>query len=108
MAKISSSLKKINAEKVIGLVCLTVTLLLPSLAFADLNGGLSTTKSNLDTIKNWAMTFAGVGAVLYLLFKAVQAWQGRCEWGEFGMAVFYVALAGGSVTIAAWAFSLFA
>lgn len=108
MAKISSSLKKINAEKVIGLVCLTVPLLLPSLAFADLNGGLSQGKSALDTVKNWLMAAAGTAAVIYLLFKAIQAWQGRCEWGEFGMAVFYVALAGGAVTIANWAFSLFA
>ena len=86
-----------------------LALVLPNEAFAGgLSGGLSNAKSSLDTIKTWLMAAAGVAAVIYLLFKAVQAWQGRCEWGEFGMSVFYVALAGGAVTIANWAFTLFA
>lgn len=98
-----------HGSKVLGLSLLCALILLPTFAMAGgLSGGLSTAKSNLDTIKTWLMTAAGVAAVIYLLFKAVQAWQGRCEWGEFGMAVFYVALAGGAVTIANWAFTLFA
>lgn len=105
---VKNMIAKHNSKFVLlSIVCAFV--LVPSLAQAGgLSGGLSTAKSNLDTIKTWLMTAAGVAAVIYLLFKAVQAWQGRCEWGEFGMAVFYVALAGGAVTIANWAFTLFA
>ena len=102
-------MKQLNVKRGISLLgVFSLALLFSHPAFADLQGGLSTAKSNLDTIKTWLMTAAGVAAVIYLLYKAVQAWQGRCEWGEFGMAVFYVALAGGAVTIANWAFSLFA
>ena len=91
-----------------GVAIVIFLLTMPELAFASLDGGLATAKSNLEKIKTWLMSVAGVAAVIYLLFKAVQAWQGRCEWGEFGMAVFYVALAGGAVTIANWAFGMFA
>lgn len=105
----TQNIVKKNSENLVwGAFVACALMLLPALSFADLNGGLTTAKSNLDTIKTWAMLFAGTGAIIYLLVKAVQAWQGRCEWGEFGMSVFYVALAGGAVTIAGWAYSLFA
>ena len=94
--------------KFTSIAILAFVMLMPSLAFADLAGGLSEANTTLNTIKTWLYTAAGVAAVIYLLFKALQAWQGRCEWGEFGMAVFYVALAGGAITLANWAFSVFA
>ena len=98
-----------HSGKFAGLAVLCALILLPTVASAGgLSGGLSDAKSNLDTLKTWLMLAAGTGAVIYLLVKAVQAWQGRCEWGEFGMAVFWVALAGGAATLAAWAFKLFA
>lgn len=98
-----------RGAKFTGLAVLCALILLPTLAMAGgLTGGLSEAKSNLDTLKTWLMLAAGTGAVVYLLIKAVQAWQGRSDWGEFGMAVFWVALAGGAATLANWAFSIFA
>ena len=81
-------------------------LALPSVATAGLQGGLNTVKTQVETIKNAALTIGGIAAIIYLLWKAVQAWQGRCDWGEFGMSVAYVALAGAAATIAGWAWTL--
>lgn len=93
-----------------GLFALGVVALiaLPSVAMAagGLQGGLNTVKTQVETIKNAALTIGGIAAVIYLLWKAIQAWQGRCDWGEFGMSVAYVALAGAAATIAGWAWTL--
>ncbi len=78
----------------------------PALAAGGLQGGLNTVKTQVETIKNAALTIGGIAAIIYLLWKAIQAWQGRCDWGEFGMSVAYVALAGAAATIAGWAWTL--
>lgn len=76
----------------------------PSIAMAaGLQGGIDDATSAAKTIVNGAMTIAGVVAIIYILWKAIQLWQGRCDWGEFGMAIGYVAIAGGAVTLANWA-----
>lgn len=61
-----------------GLIALGIAALvaLPSVAMASggLQGGLNTVKTQLETIKGAALTIGGVAAVIYLLWKAVQAW----------------------------------
>ena len=79
-----------------------------ALASGKLSGGLNEAQSNLTLIKTWGISIAGVGAVVYLLWKAIEAWRGRGDWGDFGMAVVHVALAGAAATLAAWAFGVFA
>lgn len=84
-----------------------IAFLLPTSAFADLTGGLSKAQSNIQTVVTSAMTIAGIAAGGYLLWKAVQAWQGRCEITEFLMSAFWVAVAGGSILFAAFLFGVF-
>lgn len=89
---------------------LAFTLLFSQLALASgkLQGGLNEAQSNLTAIKTWGITIAGVGAIVYLLWKGVETWRGRGDWGDFGMAVVHVALAGAAATLAGWAFGVFA
>ena len=79
-----------------------------ALASGKLQGGLNEAQNNLTMIKTWGITIAGVGAIVYLLWKGVETWRGRGDWGDFGMAVVHVALAGAAATLAGWAFGVFA
>lgn len=89
-----------------GLVALSAVALfaIPE-AHADLAGGLNKAESMATMLRDRLFQIAGFVAAVYLLWKAVQAWQGRCDWGEFAMAVVYVAIAGGSVALAGWAWT---
>lgn len=73
----------------------------------DLVGGINSAKSTVDSAITAIMAFVGILAGGYLLWKALDAWQGRSDWKEFGMAVVYVAIAGGSVMLATWAWEFF-
>lgn len=76
-------------------------------ASADLMGGINTTKSIAQELQTGMMAIGGVIAVIYLLWKALEAWRGRCDWGEFALSVGYVAVAGASVALAGWAWDVF-
>lgn len=84
----------------------TVVAIEPALA-DQLDTGIKTVTTGAEKIKTAILSVAGIAAVIYLLWKAIQAWQGRCEWGEFAFSVLYVALAGGAAVIANWAWGLF-
>lgn len=86
-------------------VCAFLMTIMP--ASADLNGGISKATSVADQIKTGMLTIGGIIAVIYLLWKALEAWRGRCDWGEFAMSVGYVALAGASAALANWAWNVF-
>lgn len=76
-------------------------------AFADLAGGLGKAESTLNTLKDWGIRLAGIGAVLYILWKALETWRNRGDWGEFAISAAYVAIAGASPAIANWAWTAF-
>lgn len=76
-------------------------------AFADLAGGLGKAESTLNTIKDWGIRLAGIAAVLYILWKALETWRSRGDWGEFAISAAYVAIAGASPAIANWAWTAF-
>lgn len=86
-----------------GLVALAAVVLfaIPE-AHADLQGGLTKAQNMTTMIRDGIFAAAGVAAGLYLLWKALQAWQGRADWGEFAMACVHVAVAGGAVALAGW------
>ncbi len=106
MATVIKKGSKVESMVTAGILA-AVMLLLPSFAFADLAGGLGKAQSNIQLVVTSAMTIAGIAAGGYLLWKAVQAWQGRCEVTEFLMSAFWVAAAGGSVLFAAFLFGVF-
>lgn len=76
-------------------------------ASADLAGGISKTEGIAKQLKDGMLVIGGIIAVIYLLWKALEAWRGRCDWGEFALSVGYVAVAGGSAALAGWAWTVF-
>lgn len=76
-------------------------------AFADLSGGLGKAESTMTTLKDWGIRLAGIGAVLYILWKALETWRSRGDWGDFAISACYVAIAGASPAIANWAWTAF-
>lgn len=86
---------------------LAIMLLTSNSAFADLAGGLGKAESTLNTLKDWGIRLAGIAAVLYILWKALETWRSRGDWGEFAISAAYVAIAGASPAIANWAWMAF-
>lgn len=86
---------------------LVIMLLTSNSAFADLAGGLGKAESTLNTLKDWGIRLAGIAAVLYILWKALETWRSRGDWGEFAISAAYVAIAGASPAIANWAWTAF-
>lgn len=76
-------------------------------ASADLAGGINKTTGIAEQLRDGMLAIGGVIAVIYLLWKALEAWRGRCDWGEFAISVGYVAVAGGSAALAGWAWTVF-
>lgn len=95
--------------KVYGKAGLTVALMTsPVLAMAqNLEGGLTEFTEDVKKYRNLFFAFLGVVATIYLLWKALDAWQGRADWKEFALSVLYVAIAGGSIKLAEWAWGYF-
>ncbi|KVW77410.1 hypothetical protein WK99_27840 [Burkholderia ubonensis] len=70
-------------------------------------GGLDSGTSAVTNFKVWFYSVCGIGAAIYLVYKAVEAWGERSSWTEFGKAVGWVAVAGGTAVLAPWAWNLF-
>lgn len=87
-----------------------VTMLTPSLAWSagGLSGGLDTAKTQVTTIRTALYAIVGIGAGLYLLWQAVLCWNGKKDWSDMVPAIIHVAIAGGAITLATWAWSTLA
>lgn len=70
-------------------------------------GGLQTATSTATTIRDGFFVFVGVCAGIYLIYLAAMAKADKKTWGDFGMGVVYVAVAGASIVLANWAWNLF-
>ncbi|AFJ90376.1 hypothetical protein MYA_6042 (plasmid) [Burkholderia sp. KJ006] len=70
-------------------------------------GGLDSGTGAVTNFKIWFYGVVGVGASIYLLYKAAECWGERASWTEFGKAVAWVAAAGGTAVLAPWAWNLF-
>lgn len=87
-------------------LALLTTVISPA-AFADLTGGVNKAKGYAEQLRDGLLAIGGIIAVIYLLWKALECWRGRADWGEFAMSVLYVAIAGGSAALAGWAWTVF-
>ncbi|WP_230960402.1 hypothetical protein [Burkholderia pseudomultivorans] len=70
-------------------------------------GGLDSGTSAVTNFKIWFYGLVGIGASVYLVYKAAECWGDRASWTEFGKAVAWVAAAGGTAVLAPWAWNLF-
>lgn len=75
-------------------------------ATGGLSGGMTTVTSRVDAFTTTALALVGAAAGIYLLYVAVGCWNGKRDWSEMVPALIKVAVAGGAVTAAAWAFPL--
>jgi hypothetical protein len=70
-------------------------------------GGLTTATTTASSIQSGLFAFVGVCAGIYLIYLAVMAKADKKTWGDFGMGVVHVSIAGASVVLASWAWNLF-
>lgn len=70
-------------------------------------GGLDAGTDAMNDIKFWIYTFAGVVAFVVLVYNIIMALVERKTWGDVGMALVYVAGAGGALLAAQWAYNIF-
>ena len=71
-------------------------------------GGLSKATDTANDVKTGIYAFVGASAGLYLLYVGILAKTEKKSWADFGWAVVHVALVGASISLATWAWSLFA
>lgn len=83
-------------------------LLLSTPAFANLTGGLGKVNTTLQQILDWASGAFAIAAVLYIMWKAIETWRNRGDWGDFAMSMVNVALVGAAPALANWAYKVFA
>lgn len=70
-------------------------------------GGMVKATSTAQQIQSGLFIFCGVAAVIYMIYLALMAFTEKKTWSDFGYGVLHVALAGGAVALASWAWTLF-
>jgi hypothetical protein len=71
-------------------------------------GGLDSGTQAAETFKTWFFGLLGAFSGTYLLVKGAQVWGEKIQWIDFGHAVGKVAVVGGSIGLAGWAWIMFA
>ena len=75
--------------------------------FPVLAGGLDDATTAANEIKTWAYTFLGVVVFIFLIYKVVMALMEKETWGDVLAGLGKVALAGGVIVAAEWAWAIF-
>ncbi|MGF1872002.1 conjugal transfer protein [Photobacterium indicum] len=70
------------------------------------SGGLDDATNAVAEIQVWFYGFLGVACLLYMGYQVGLALTNKQDWMEVGLAFCKVAVAGGSVMGAAWAWSI--
>lgn len=70
--------------------------------------GLSAATGAATDFRGWLYGFVGVIGGIFLLYRGVMAWANKIQWIDLAMDVAKVAVAGGSIVGAAYAYSVFA
>lgn len=71
-------------------------------------GGLDAGTTAATDFRDWFATFVGVAAGVYLLYRGIMAWSNKIQWIDFGSSVAMVAVTGGAIVLADWAYGVFA
>jgi hypothetical protein len=75
---------------------------------ANAGGGLAKGQSAIEEFKVWFFVVLGILAAIYLGAKGSQLATDKIQWGDFGQAIMKTAVVGAGVTLAAWAYALWA
>ena len=84
---------------------LTLLLFFANAALAQ-SGGLDDATDKVDEIKTWAYGFLGVGVFVYMIYNVIMALLDRKQWADVLIALGYVAIAGGVLVVAEWAWGI--
>jgi len=71
-------------------------------------GGLSTGQTAIEDFKVWFFVVLGILACIYLGAKGAQLASDKIQWSDFGQCVMKTAVVGAGVTLATWAYGLWA
>lgn len=104
----TSQASKTWSNRIYQVYIAVIVMFYASTASAGLSGGLNTAKSSVSEITTSVYALVGVAAGAYLLWQAVLCWNGKKDWSDMVPALVHVAVAGGSITAAAWAWSVLA
>ena len=69
-------------------------------------GGLEEATDAIRTFQVWLYGFLAVGSIAYLIYNVILAMLDMKQWGQVLVDVGKVALAGGVVVLANWAWSI--
>ncbi|MGD1336084.1 conjugal transfer protein [Vibrio harveyi] len=83
-----------------------VALLMMCAPSAMAAGGLDVGTEAVTEIRTWFYGFLGTGSLGYVGWNCWQAMTNKQQWNEVATSVGHVAMAGGSVLAADWAWSL--
>ena len=83
-----------------------VALLMMCAPSAMAAGGLDVGTDAVNTIRIWFYRFLGAGSLGYVGWNCWLAMTNKQQWNEVATSVAHVAMAGGSVLAADWAWSL--
>jgi len=75
---------------------------------ANAAGGLAKGQSAIEDFKVWFFVVLGILAAIYLGAKGSQLATDKIQWGDFGQSIMKTAVVGAGVTLAAWAYALWA
>lgn len=70
--------------------------------------GLSNGDAAIEDFKVWFFVILGILSAIFLGAKGAQLATDKIQWGDFGQAVFKTAVCGAGVTLAAWAYAIWA
>lgn len=77
-------------------------------SYAASAAGLSTGQAAVEDFKVWFFVILGILAAIYLGAKGAQLATDKIQWGDFGQSIMKTAVVGAGVTLAAWAYALWA
>jgi hypothetical protein len=75
---------------------------------ASAAGGLSTGTGAIDEFKVWFFGILALLSTIYLGAQGAQLASNKIQWSDFGQSVMKTAVTGAGVTLAGWAFALWA
>jgi hypothetical protein len=95
-------LKYNNIKTNFVLGAISIFTVLPAIA-----GGLADATSAVNEIKTWGYSFLGAVVFVFLIYKVVMALLEKETWGDVLTGLGKVALAGGVIVAAEWAWAIF-
>jgi hypothetical protein len=90
-----------------GFIATSVLMLTLLCAFPAFSAGLEDATDAVNEIKDWAYIFLGAFIFVFLIYHVIMAMMDKETWADVMMALVKVAIAGGVIVAAEWAWAIF-